>query len=380
MIGLAPGLGGCSAAGGDAGDTEVASTSAALIDAGSVAWATVTQSSGVYSIDDGNSRGSGTISVSKLSTGSTVVTFLGMGSRFFDTKKGNVQVVAVGNNDRRCKVVTWADGPPTGPVDSDLVVQVVCHDKSGTKRDSAYNLLYARASTLSKGDGAYVWANDSASSSYSPSSSYAWNATGGAVTAGRLGLGRYFVQFAGQGFTGGTVLVTAYGTGSEYCKIVTWGKGSPSSLQVVNVNCFDTGGNPVDTRYTLNYSRGATSMDGQPGGAGAHVWANDPSSSSYSPAPAYSYTFESNSFNGVNKAGRSATGDYYVRHYLFGSGTPHVTAYGTDANYCKVNNVTSIDNGDPNTFYLRVKTLCFTPAGAAVDTLYVEHLTANLGL
>jgi hypothetical protein len=301
--------------------------------------------------------------------------FHGEGNFQFDTKKGNVQVVAVGNGPRRCKVVSWSDGSSI----SDLSVSVKCHNPDGTTGDLAFTVLYARETTdIKVADGAYLWASNSTSASYTPSANYNWNGNGGSNTVTRSGPGIYAARLPGQALTGGTVMITAYGSGSEYCKVASWG---PSGAdEVVNVRCFDTNGNAVDTLYSLAFARGVNAIDGSPFGSGAHVWANNATSDSYSPSSAYSYTYYSTSFNGVNTAGHIVTGDYYIKHFLFGSGTPHVTAYGTNSNYCKLYDFHNVDTGDPNTGYQRVETLCYNSGGFLTDSLYVEHLTANLGL
>jgi hypothetical protein len=67
-----------------------------------------------------------------------------------------------------------------------------------------------------------------------------------------------------------------------------------------------------------------------------------------------------------------------VRHYLFSGGTPHVTAYGSGSNYCKVYGWRATEVG--NEWHLEVETLCYNSSGFLTDSQYVEHLTANLGL
>ncbi len=72
------------------------------------------------------------------------------------------------------------------------------------------------------------------------------------MTITRSAQGRYSVRFAGlggNGTPGGNVQVTAYGSGTEICKVVSWS--SPSSDFTATVNCFDNNGNLVDTRYTV---------------------------------------------------------------------------------------------------------------------------------
>lgn len=99
---------------------------------------------------------------------------------------------------------------------------------------------------------AYAWANNPTAAAYTPSLIYSYNSSGGLITITRAGIGRYSVKFAGlggNGIAGGHVQVTAYGQGSETCKVVNWASGGADF--VVNVQCFGSPGTPVDTRYTI---------------------------------------------------------------------------------------------------------------------------------
>lgn len=98
---------------------------------------------------------------------------------------------------------------------------------------------------------AYVWAHDPAASSYTPNPQFSYNSAGGPITITRSGTGTYSIRFAGlkgPGPVGGNVQVTAYGTGNETCKLVSWGAGGPDL--VVDVRCFDLGGANADAAYT----------------------------------------------------------------------------------------------------------------------------------
>jgi hypothetical protein len=99
----------------------------------------------------------------------------------------------------------------------------------------------------------YVWADNPTSASYTPSPTYSFNSSGGATDITRSGVGTYAVQFSGLGggsSSGGNVQVTAYGGGSETCKVVSWGSGGANF--VANVRCFNSAGSPADTRYSIN--------------------------------------------------------------------------------------------------------------------------------
>ena len=98
----------------------------------------------------------------------------------------------------------------------------------------------------------YVWANNPTADSYTPSATYAYNGAGGPITITRSGTGSYAVRFTGLGgggTPGGHVQVTAYGNGSENCKVSGWS--SSGSDFVTYIRCFDVSGNPANTRYTV---------------------------------------------------------------------------------------------------------------------------------
>ena len=101
----------------------------------------------------------------------------------------------------------------------------------------------------------YVWANEPASASYIPSSTFSFNSSGGAISITRSGVGTYNVRFSGLGSaaTGGNVLVTAYGGVSETCKVVNWNAAGADF--VVNVRCFSSTGASADSQYSINVVR-----------------------------------------------------------------------------------------------------------------------------
>ena len=99
----------------------------------------------------------------------------------------------------------------------------------------------------------YAWAHNPATSSYTPSATYAHNSAGGVIEITRQGAGQYAVRFAemgGRGTAGGNVQVTAYGTTSHNCKVSSWWSGGPDF--VANVRCFNSGGQLSDTLYTVS--------------------------------------------------------------------------------------------------------------------------------
>jgi hypothetical protein len=152
----------------------------------------------------------GAITGTRLGVGIYEMEFTGAGALGVDG--GHVQVTAYGGTNQRCKVAGW--GSET--------VTVYCHDDSGARVDSEYTLLYLRPDATDDAL-AFAWAEDATSTSYPPSSFYSFNSGDGAVTAERLGVGSYSMDFAGfdlRGIGGGHVQVTAYGSADTRCAII----------------------------------------------------------------------------------------------------------------------------------------------------------------
>ena len=98
----------------------------------------------------------------------------------------------------------------------------------------------------------YVWANEPLAASYTPHRDFAYNSSGGAINISRPSTGAYIVRFAGlggQGAGGGTVQVTAYGSGSATCKVLSWE--SEAGDFVVDARCFESSGALADSQYTV---------------------------------------------------------------------------------------------------------------------------------
>jgi hypothetical protein len=95
---------------------------------------------------------------------------------------------------------------------------------------------------------AYAWADQPGSASYTPSTFYSSNPSGGGVSITHLGTGRYSISWAAadaQIFDGGDVQVTAYGGGNAQCKVEGWGS------ENATVRCFTATGVLVDSFYDV---------------------------------------------------------------------------------------------------------------------------------
>jgi len=215
---------------------------------------------------------------------------------------------------------------------------------------------------LASAQSGYVWANEPATASYIPSTTYSFNSSGGAIKITRSGVGTYSVRFAGlNAVSGGNVLVTAYGSGSETCKVVSW---NHIGDFLADVRCFNHLGNPVDTMYTVRVGVNNAAF-----GKNGYAWANNPASASYTPDATYSF----NSSGGAISITRSGIGNYAVQFAGLGGGTVGgnvlVTAYGSGSETCKV---ASWNFAAGVNFVANVR--CFTAAGVAVDTRYTINI------
>jgi hypothetical protein len=278
---------------------------------------------------------------------------------------GNVQVVSTSGV--RCKVQGWQN------IGATVRVFVNCFDTSGVLSNSAFAVFYARRTNTPGIEGGYAWADQQTSASYAPSATYRWNSTGQPVTITRAGTGNYMVTFAGQNSTGkqGTVQVTAYGTGSSFCKVGSWG--GPS----VNVRCFANGGTPADSRFTVAYNQ--RSPNNAP--SFSYLWANDPTAASYTPAePWRSFFIESDPgcFLGLppSTVARIEVGRYTVRFPGFTSAdgfrfNAMVTAYGSGPETCVSSG--PFDSGSG----ALVNVSCFDTAESRADTRFAVTLSSN---
>jgi hypothetical protein len=349
----------------DQGST-AAVAQAVLGDASGFAWAQ--SSAGSYNADSSYSSNSsgGTNHITWLEVGRARVDFPGLGSEI----GGNVQVTAYGSTSHRCKVESWSsDGV-------DLSVFVHCHATSNpdfiangddTSANTRFTVSYVRRSGAPGLLGGYVWANNPAAASYTPSLTYQWNSSGGAITIDRTGVGAYTVTVPGQDFTGGTVQVTAYGSGSEHCKVYSWNH--VDDEQHLNVRCFTSDGAPTDTRFTAAFSRESI----QNSISYAYAWANQPSTASYTPSLTYQDGHESIECGsgdiGDITVTRSGVGRYSVLIPYLATTDPNrsnvlVTAYGSGSDHCKV--VNWFASGQDET----VNVACFDATGTPVDAKY----------
>jgi hypothetical protein len=322
------------------------------------AW--VNSAAGVSASYRFNSEGGG-VTATTGAVGSYTVTFEGLGG-----PGGDVQVVSYGSSNTRCKVSSWGGSWP-----GDLNVNVRCHQPDGTPQASAFVVQFARKNTTTDGAGAYLWADQQASASYCPSSTYSWSSTDGENCITRSGPGDYLVDLPGLGASGGTVQVTAYGSGGEHCKVQSWA--DLGADERVHVRCFSAAGAAADSRFTLHYfaDEEVSAHD-----YGAYAWANDSTSASYTPSLAYSYGSSCQDELAAIEGGKvdATPGRYFLRYDTLSAtqSAAHSTAYGSSSSYCKVEGWSAASGG------AEVRTRCFASDGTPQDNRYVGTYATSL--
>jgi len=173
-----------------------------------------------------NSSGA-TNTVVRAGVGAYTVSLPNLGSA-----TGHVEVSAYGTGGERCKVAAWLPSLPAGSAEQ---VDIRCFTSTGPPADTRFAMTYVDKITLTGGaasppsvsgpSGAYALADQPASPSYTPNLSYQWNDFGSTNSITRTGVGAYQVHFPSLAMNSGDVQVTAYGFGSEYCKVKSWAPG-----------------------------------------------------------------------------------------------------------------------------------------------------------
>lgn len=315
-----------------------------------------------YSIGGAYNPTGANLRVKRTATGQYQVIINGYG-----VNKGTVHITAYGSNNH-CKVASWGATTSGTPKQT---INVRCFNEAGALINNKFSLVfydlypsvYARA---------YIWANQPSSTSYTPAISYQFNSRGAINTVRRLSTGLYEVtmpQMQRGGFfepnNGGTVIVTAYGTGSQQCKASDWFM-SGSSLKT-NVRCFNSAGQAADSAYTMSFMR---TRDDPQLSVFAYVWANNPTSTTYTPSSYYSYNNASSLPTTIRRTG---AGIYTVSlaQYHLGSNV-QATAYGTTNSYCNVSSWISSRTG------VDVQVRCYNDRGVPINSQFIlQYFSRN---
>jgi hypothetical protein len=148
-----------------------------------------------------------------------------------------------------------------GPSGTTQRVNVACFSPQGAPRDGNFTMAFSQFSPNMTPAFEYAWVDDPFSATSTPFSTYQKGGIPGdlsaadlpptnPITVTRYGVGNYAVRFPNMltNQAKSNVNVTAYGGGSEVCKVGGWGS------EFASVQCFNAWGAPADSRYTIVFS------------------------------------------------------------------------------------------------------------------------------
>jgi len=133
-------------------------------------------------------------------------------------------------------------------------------------------------------DVAWAWVSPGATSPFTPSAAYQYTSSGGTITVTRSStqLNLFYVDM--PGFTSGAGVVQAHAYGGSNVAVVN-GWGLTGNTVRATIEMFDLGGGPANSaQFTVSYR-----YEGDDDRREAYLWANNPSSPSYTPSTTYSW-------------------------------------------------------------------------------------------
>ena len=224
----------------------------------------------------------------------------------------------------------------------------------------------------------YVWANDPTAAFYTPSAGYNFNSTDPSDAVNTISRTEdatgplYTIRFPDLGLVGGTVRVTAYGSGSAACQVQGWAPLGDD--QLVWVRCFNNAGTAINSRFTVAY----TNVESPPDGELAFVWSNNATTTLHTPYTP-NLTYQANSAGGNITITRSSTGVYIV--HMPGIGNPatthvQVTPYGSTPARCVTSGWGYNLAGNAQDANVR----CFSMDGDPMDSRFTLTLAAETNI
>jgi hypothetical protein len=300
--------------------------------------------------DQGNSAGL-TDTVDRSGVGNYYIHLPGLGTA---PDGGTVIVTALATTPHFCISGDIGRSSP------DENIEVLCYGFDGEAADSKFSVGYT-AGGIGTGVQAYLWANEPTTDIYTPDPGYQFNAQTGMDdnTVARAQIGYYTATLPGVNGAEGNVQLT--GDGDSNCRVASWTTTVPIA---VTIKCYSvTSGALVDDRYNLMYTDNV-GLTGVPGHTAAYLFANMPTTFSYTPAPAYRFSTAM-----APSIKRVVKGQYVIS--LPGmprGGAAEVTAVGSGKSRCQLE---SISTSTPQ----KVAVLCFAPNGSAVDSKFTFSYT-----
>ncbi|HEY0166182.1 MAG TPA: hypothetical protein VGB75_03980 [Jatrophihabitans sp.] len=304
-------------------------------------------------VASGTSPAATTVTV--LSVGRYAVIFPGQAAA-----GGVVHVTAVNPAPHWCQVDSF------GPSGSDEKALISCYRVGGALDASAFSAVFSSSSggpASSIGRFGYV---DSQPSGALVSQ---YNSAGAGNTVSHTAVGQWLVKFPGLATPGpvdGSLQSTAVNPQTPArCKVAAWS--SSLSGQTVKVSCFNAGGAPLDTQFTLTYQyqRSLYGAVAPPKYFG-YLW-NTP------PLGPPSTDFNSQVGPGANTISSGGVGLSLVQFPMLAAPPDNVevTAAGSGSEFCGLSGVWFHSGAD-----VIVRNVnCFTNAGAAVNTGFL--ISAN---
>jgi hypothetical protein len=293
-----------------------------------------------------------------------------------DVQGGVVHVSAYGGN-HHCKVEKWR---PTAVSERELQVFVRCRNAANVLADGQFTVLFYKNGAMSEVYAhSYVLSDDPIAAPETPARQY--NSKNQLNTIRHLEVGIYEVtlpRMASSARKGGTVLVTAYGTGAQRCKVEWW---SPSGGDIkAVVRCF-VGSRPTNTRFTLSFLErpGTLAISvAEDQNEAWYVWANA--------TPTPSLFYQSNSYGNPTTTSDAvkatltslATGQYRVKLpgvKAINKTTAQLTAYGSDSNYCSILRWDASATAGATDVRVQCYDALGSPANAQFDLFYYTNRT-----
>jgi subtilisin len=293
----------------------------------------------------------------------------GLEQATFQVGGGNIVVNAYGSASHRCKVEGWSGGF------TELNARVLCHTTAGAPVDTTFTMLYQANESVRRPDttarrAGYAWV---LSDGFAPTLFQANSSSATAVNTvtHTPGSGIYTVRFPGLTDSGGNAQVTAYGSGSVYCKIRS--TTVTSSGTNVGVGCHTASGALVDSAFTVAYAF----REIPTGRQGAYGVAHLPSNTTW-----YDLSSRFNGSGGVVRARRAPnpsvpgaflTGVYEVRlgnQAAFDDTHTMITAVGTGNSTCNVE--FWFGSGIDTMLQVRCRSAAGTPTNSQFSLLYTS--------
>jgi hypothetical protein len=187
------------------------------------------------------SSGAGPIAIHRSAVGTYAVTLPGLG-----VAGGNVQLTA---NAGVCRSVAQSKQAGAERID------VICRDSTGQLLDTTFDLVFERSVGLTGVVGrtnAYVRASRPSVSSYQVGPPWSFSSGGAHARVTRSGVGRYRVTLPDMP-RGGAAEVTALGSGTSVCELSSIR--TLSKPQSIGVRCSRPLGDPVDSAFSLSYTK-----------------------------------------------------------------------------------------------------------------------------